>query len=142
MSDQIIDYINHMNRRQVAHSQPVEQKPIQFIVTDAVINSEVQVCFTWDGWIRGTVYPIWDSSDEVLYQSKQSSDSVTDKADAKVLFTFLFCWRGVWEGRIYFPDGEEYWSEELIEIASVWGQLQVKLKDFIKAQIPDNMYDD
>ena len=29
-----------------------------------------------------------------------------------------FCWRGVWEGRLYFPD-DEYWGEEISELSEL-----------------------
>lgn len=30
-----------------------------------------------------------------------------------------FCWRGIWEGRLYFTD-DEYWGEEISELSDLY----------------------
>ena len=53
-----------------------------------------------------------------------------------------FCWRGVWEGRLYFTD-EEYWGEDIEELSRLYNDEIVPwCKNFIKDREPDNTYDD
>lgn len=95
----------------------------------------------WEGlyksWLSGSVAQIqmfdgggWE------YQSNSSSDFADELKDARIWFTFSFCWRGVWEGRIYFKD-DEYWSEEMKTIPMIWEQIEVVLKNKIKLDNPD-----
>lgn len=43
-----------------------------------------------------------------------------------------FCWRGVWEGRLYFPD-EEYWGEDIEELSRLYNDKIVPwCKEFIE----------
>ena len=43
-----------------------------------------------------------------------------------------YCWRGVWEGRLYFPD-EEYWGEEIGELSRLYNDCIIPwCKDFIQ----------
>ena len=43
-----------------------------------------------------------------------------------------YCWRGVWEGRLYFPD-QEYWGEEIEELSRLYNDCIVPwCKDFIQ----------
>jgi hypothetical protein len=95
-----------------------------------------------DHWKEGEVYPIYKytDSDEWGYQSDQDGMPTDDAKEARCLFKFLFCWRGVWEGRIYFKD-DEYWCEQLATINKLWNAIEVKMKDRIKQQNPDNTYD-
>ena len=52
-----------------------------------------------------------------------------------------FCWRGVWEGRLYFPD-EEYWGEEIAELSELYNAyIMPWCKNFIKERDPHNYYD-
>lgn len=93
-------------------------------------------------WLKGSVFPVTEFSDgRFLYTSNNSSDFVNDIAKARCLFDFSFCWRGVWEGRIYFKD-EEYWSEEIQEMADIWKQIEVQLKGEIKALNPNTYFED
>jgi hypothetical protein len=53
-----------------------------------------------------------------------------------------FCWRGVWEGRLYFTD-EEYWGEEIAELSDLYNNHIVPwCKDFIKKRNPERVYDE
>ena len=61
------------------------------------------------------------------------------KEGARCLFEFSFCWRGIWEGRIYFKD-DEYWGEELEELKNLWDKIQAVFKERIKKEFPDNVY--
>lgn len=31
----------------------------------------------------------------------------------------VYCWRGVWEGRLYFTD-DEYWGSDIMELAKIY----------------------
>lgn len=73
------------------------------------------------------VYPIYDwtgpnNTSGVCYVDKENQPDTRDKyEDGKCLMKLegSYCWRGCWEGRLYFPDGE-YWSEELAELSDLF----------------------
>jgi hypothetical protein len=101
-----------------------------------------------NGWYKGAVYPytkwVKAGSDETgwSYGSKTSPDSHdTLNNDCRVLFEFNFCWRGVWEGRVYFKD-EEYWAEELSTMALLWAQVEALLKAQIRQARPGETLED
>jgi hypothetical protein len=95
-----------------------------------------------DFWIYGSVYPIYTSDSACWeYQALEDGSPTSDKAKARHFFDFSFCWRGVWEGRIYFKD-EEYWSEELREISILWDKIESVLKELIMNENPDARIDD
>jgi hypothetical protein len=52
------------------------------------------------------------------------------------------CWRGVWEERIYFPDGSEHSGLDLFCYNELWELLYPILKDMIKSDNPDYKYFD
>lgn len=93
----------------------------------------------------GDVYPIekYDGSQGVDYgyKSDQDGSHLDTKEGARCLFGFLFSWRGVWDGRIYFKD-EEYFSRELVTIKRAWDEIEKLMKARIKEQYPDHVYDD
>jgi hypothetical protein len=98
-------------------------------------------------WKEGLVYPIdkYVNRKEPPLFSYHSSEGgcihlETDKG-ARCLFEFSFCWRGIWEGRIYFKD-DEYWSDELQTITKLWNKIEDIFKERIKKENPDNEYDD
>lgn len=115
---------------------------------DFVVHIEQNQAYA--NWINGRVYPIqryeyvktgkkdWGY---VLLQDGTSTDSHEPNDDCRVMFDFSFCWRGVWEGRIYFKD-DEYWSEELNTINEAWKKILPVLKSIIKHIDPGNHYDD
>lgn len=82
------------------------------------------------------VYPIIKEVDgNIHYISKENeSDTldVFDKEKALCKMSGTFCWRGVWEGRLYFTD-QEYWGEELCELSNIYNEIIVPIsKDGIK----------
>jgi hypothetical protein len=90
----------------------------------------------------GSLYEIQKYTDgSWRYQSNSSSDSTDKKEDARCWFEWSFCWRGVWEGRVYFKD-DEYWSEEMKTIAEVWQKLEAIVKERIKKDNTDYGYFD
>jgi hypothetical protein len=57
-------------------------------------------------------------------------------------FEGSFCWRGVWEGRLYFTD-DEYWGEEISEMAELYNNHIVPwCKDYIKGINPLKNFDE
>lgn len=70
------------------------------------------------------------------YQSNNGSDFTKDIKEARIWFRWSFCWRGVWEGRVYFKDSE-YWSEEMKTIPLIWNQVESIMKDKIKSDNPN-----
>jgi len=49
-------------------------------------------------------------------------------------FEGSYCWRGVWESRLYFTD-EEYWGEELKDMSDLFDKhIEPWSKSFIKKQ--------
>ena len=101
-----------------------------------------------DNWYEGNVYPVdkYSNGLETIYSYESNTEGgLTHEElndDCRVMFRFLFCYRGVWEGRIYFPDDEEYWSEELKTISEVWDKIEVILKDMIKTENPSFIFDE
>lgn len=110
---------------------------------------DYMVHFKFDTWIYFKVYPINDWEDMkgntgFAYCSKTSSDMVDvfNEETCREIFRGSFCWRGVWEGRIYFTD-YEYWGEELKEISDLYNnQIVPWCKDYIKKESPKTVYED
>lgn len=122
-------------------------KPTQVLFLEFNLG-EVAIHLSVDsiGHFEGSVYPItrWtgqNSTSGFSYNSAKSSDLVDTIEEARNYFDFSFCWRGVWEGRIYFKD-DEYWSEELQSMAEIWAKLEVELKKRIRATRPTEKLDD
>lgn len=89
----------------------------------------------------GFVYPVEiDSEQNYYYLSQKNGYPQKHIEDSRCFFTFLFCWRGVWEGRIYFKD-DEYWISELETINELWKEIEIKLKAQIKKDNPNYTYD-
>jgi hypothetical protein len=85
----------------------------------------------------GKVLPVIVYSDWTwTYVSNRSSDSESDISNAGVMFEFSYCWRGVWEGRVY-PKQREYWGDDIEIMAEVWKRVESMVKDQIKADNPD-----
>ena len=82
----------------------------------------------------GTSYIVKDTGCETLAEF--------DEEKAEKRFEGSFCWRGVWEGRLYFkPD--EYWGEELKEMSDLYENNIVPwCKAFIKKREPHGYYDE
>jgi len=116
-------------------------------VSDCIVHFEKDKNNTYR--YGGTVYPIicWEKNgtgEKGFHYCDNSSSDTREKLDehCKIMFNFSFSWRGVWEGRIYFPDGEEYWDYELRGIADIWDAIETFLKDRIKNENGDYKYFD
>jgi hypothetical protein len=91
--------------------------------------------WTCDKWLTcKTGYKIKDTGSDTL--------EVFDTKKVEKLFEGSFCWRGVWEGRLYFTQ-DEYWGEDLKEMSDLY-ELHIVpwCKAFIKNRLPDRNYDD
>lgn len=81
-----------------------------------------------DNWVFFKCYPIsyWSNID-----NSESGFNYIDKEkepDEREIFEEdkclkkiegSFCWRGVWEGRLYFTD-QEYWGEDIEELSRLY----------------------
>jgi hypothetical protein len=81
----------------------------------------------------GQVYECTISQDA---GTRLSGQCLHTNNENRMLFEYIFCWRGVWEGRLYFKDSE-YWSEDLEVMHRIWIILENKLKEIIRDADPD-----
>ena len=96
------------------------------------------------------VYPVTDwmhlptRKKGISYMDKENEPEFREEfEDGKCLKKLegSFCWRGVWEGRLYFPD-EEYWGEEIAELSELYNDCILPwCKSFIKKRDPYDYYD-
>lgn len=92
-------------------------------------------------WQGSVVEIIKYDEDNWQYQSNESSDETDDRSKARVWFNWSFCWRGVWEGRVYFKD-DEYWGVEMDTIPLLWNEVRKVVKEKIKSDNPDHRHFD
>ena len=106
----------------IVHIDPVREKEYQ---------GEVYFAYFWTKLNSG--------ENGVSYASESEGGEMheTLTTDCKKAFSFSFCWRGVWEGRVYFPNDKEFWSEELKSMSDLWLVLEKDLEDKIKKENPD-----
>lgn len=106
-------------------------------------RTTLKVVFNDDYGVCGSVYEVLEVSNDggdsynYEYASKSSPDyydCIND--DCRIMFDFSFCYRGVWEGRIYFKDSE-YWGGELQDMNDAWNYMQDAFKKLI--MINENM---
>ncbi len=98
-------------------------------------------------WLSGQVYNIIEFIDtknnrKEGWAFQSENGDITDNVDeAIIMFEFSFCWRGVWDGRIYFKQ-DEYWDSDLADMADLWKEIEILLKEKIKSLDPHNYYED
>lgn len=113
---------------------------------------DYMVHFKSDGFrIEFEVYPVQDwehlptGKKGFSYIDKENEPEEREEfEEGKCLKKFegSFCWRGVWEGRLYFTD-EEYWGEELKEMSDLYeNYIVVWCKNVIKSYEPSKYYDE
>lgn len=79
-----------------------------------------------DSIIYFCVYSVVECTDEngtsVMYVDENNGFEPLSEFGERATkrFSGSYCWRGVWEGRIYFRDDDEYWGEELKEMADLY----------------------
>lgn len=121
----------------------VEQTPIRLTIPDSTDNENLLVHFTWDGyWVRGEVYPYGEPEGVIRFFHVDGDIDTSDRSQARMLFRFLYCWSNSWVSRVSFPEGADYWGEELRDLAKAWELLEPVLKVFVKKHDPDKPYVD
>ena len=91
--------------------------------------------------IRFDVYPVMGelNGKEVKYLDRELEyNELCDFSKGKCLMKMqgTYCWRGMWEGRLYFSD-DEYWGEEIEELSRLYNDHIVRLcRGFIKKMFP------
>lgn len=88
-----------------------------------------------DYYSSGTIYPIFKNEDGTFEYLSTDGNGASFKDlndECKILFTYRYTWRGVWDGRIYFPNDEEYYPDDLEMMLNLWNQLESTLKDEIR----------
>ena len=102
-------------------------------------------------WLKFEVYPVegWthvltgeegisyiDKENEPCERKEFEEDKCLKKLKGSV------CWRGVWEGRLYFTE-DEYWGEDIEELSRLYNdKILPWCKDFIKKRDPHRYYDE
>lgn len=71
-----------------------------------------------------------------LNKNLYSGQCLQPENENRHYFDYTFCWRGVWEGRVYFKDSE-YWSEDLFLMFKIWTILENRLKEKIRENDAD-----
>lgn len=92
------------------------------------------------------VYPIeeWECTDGISYISKENEpDTIEEFEEGKCLKKLegSFCWRGAWDGRLYFTD-DEYWDSDLEELSELYNKhIMPWCKNFIMKRDPHKYYE-
>ena len=69
-----------------------------------------------DEWIHMWVdiYPILSSQNgSIFYYGYEDGGLTEDISESQQMFTQFTCWRGDWDNRIYFPDDNEYFIDDM-----------------------------
>lgn len=58
------------------------------------------------------------------YLNKENEQDGVEFTEGEVFtkLTGTYCWRGIWEGRLYFQN-DEYWSEDLKELSDLFSEV-------------------
>ena len=146
--------MNEENKQQNTTNKGMEYEPLLGVVRvrwdDFMVHLE-----TRQHTLQFKVYPVTDVTDWEKGSTGEKGMSYHDKVegvnemhdqfeDGKCLKKLegSFCWRGVWEGRLYFPD-EEYWDSELAELSKLYNDCILPwCKNFIKERDPHKYYDE
>jgi len=108
------------------------------------INTD-NICLEFEAFPVVDSVSIPEGKELLSYINKDNLDDFEGPfQDGKCLKKFQgsFCWRGVWEGRVYFTD-DEYWGEEIKEMAELYENHIVRwCKEFIKKRDPLNSYEE
>jgi len=112
--------------------------------------ADFMVHFDISVYVQFEVYPIqeWE---EIMTGKKgfdyidkeKEPDAIKEFEEGKCLKKMegSYCWRGVWEGRLYFTD-VEYWGEELLKLSELYNKIEIWCKKFIKERNPERLYDE
>ena len=112
------DFMIHMDTRQ--HTLQFEVYPLQYRILSSTGK-------------KGAGYINKENESDVIDEFKEGQ--CLKKLEGS------FCWRGIWEGRLYFTD-DEYWGEEIEGLSRLYNDKIVPwCKDFIKKREPNHCYD-
>ena len=108
---------------------------VHFTYKDHRIYFEVYPIQVWGPTPTGEKgFDYLDKEDPITTREVFEEDKCLKK------FEGSFCWRGVWEGRLYFTS-DEYWGEEISEMSELYDNHIVPwCKDFVKRCDPNNHY--
>ena len=110
---------------------------IRFSPTDC---NGYHIHYRYDSWLYFDVYPVMDwtgpnDTSGTCYTDKEHEPDIREVfEEGKCLMKLKgsYCWRGVWEGRLYFPD-QEYWSGDLSELSVLFSEfIEPWAKEFIQ----------
>ena len=106
---------------------------------------------TRQSWLKFEVYPVEDwehlptgekGTSYIYIENEPDSREEFEEGKCLKKLEGSVCWRGVWEGRLYFTD-DEYWGEDIEDLSRLYNdKILPWCKDFIKNREPDNTYDD
>lgn len=111
-----------------------KEYPLRLLIQDDRLNENYLIVYkvTNARGLIGVAFPVvkyidGSCSDPLLFQSKTSSDSVTDIQEARSMFMFDYQWRGAWCDHIQFTD-DDYNSFEFKTLYDLWQCLQPALR--------------
>lgn len=98
---------------------------------------------TFSNTLYFEVYPVieWEdmSTNEtgisyIDFETEPDTRDVFEDGKCLMKLQGSYCWRGTWEGRLYFPD-QEYWGSEIEQLSELYNKKIVPwCKDFIEKQ--------
>lgn len=122
----------------MTNKERVEERKIK--LEDYIVHINILT----DSWLKFSVYPAYIDEKIVHYIDKENEPEIREIFEEEKCLKKLegsFCWRGVWEGRLYFTD-EEYWGEEIEELSRIYNDHIVPwCKEYIIDKDPHNYYD-
>jgi hypothetical protein len=102
--------------------------------------------FEMSHWLTFNVYYVTDLIDantgekSLAYNSKEDPMEffeIFDKEKCRTMFSGSYCYRGVWESRLYFSE-DEYWGEDLITMANLFkDHIEPVCKKYLKKMDPN-----
>ncbi len=117
---------------------------IQFSSPNSILEDFI-VHFSDRGYdVYFNVYAV-NNGEEVYYIDSEDNQECTpefneDRALKKM--AGIFRWRGDWDERVYFPDGEEYWGSDFIKLCELYTEHIIPYcRDYIKKKEPEYDYD-
>jgi len=108
-----------------------------------------------DEWITFDVYKIIEKREltkkkkyliqSIKYCNINDPQTLVDKFEEGKCFKLLkgsICWRGHWDGRLWFPDGNEYFENEFNDLAKMYkNQITTWCRNRIKERNKEINYD-
>jgi len=88
-------------------------------------------------------YTDFDGHSGYQYLNKENEQDGVEFIEGEVFtkLTGTYCWRGIWEGRLYFQN-DEYWSEDLKEISDLFSDVvEPECKNIIRGLLGEYLED-